>query len=357
MSATISLLRVCLLLLVLSVTHAEDAGNRPFADPLLDAEAQVWETALIERRLASSDPRQRYLGWIAATDGRLGEAAAAGLIARPSEEQMIADMAGADDPILWLWLLNSHRLAGKTASPQASALRETLLQRLPAQAPDLAHGWFHLLPSPETEGAEALAREVLRRAAEARDWRNGSADFLRAMLLGHDELPLPMGLREAPMAIDAGADVPGRVLPFIRATGYWAAYAIPAYQKLSRWCRRAGELGVVDSCVVIAEALAERGETLVDQMIGRRMRVDLAPLERVDPDWLLACRSYEWMFRQYSDLVRREPYADIQMVEHAWRQEGATESAIIADVLRQHGIDLQPADDFNPHCERDWKTD
>lgn len=358
MNSGIQTLFASLLLCVASVASAQDESSRWHPDERFNAVAREWKVAVIERQLASTDARQRYLGWMGLMAMRREDPTAASLLPQLTDEEVATEMTRTmpDDPIIWLWMLNAHAKFGAVASPAVIELRDSPQRHLLLDAPELVQGWLQVLPAPEDESQAGSVRELLAQAADADDWRDGSSDYLQAMLAGNSLVPLPAPLEAAELPWGESQSVPGRYLPQIEAVGWWAAYAQPSYRKLVAWCQRAEELDILDSCIAIADGLVEHGDTYIGQMIGLRVRRQLQDLEPTTPEWLLACRTSGWERYRFEKLARQGKAEFLDDLEQAWRQPKANEIRVVRQLLAKYAIDPVPPADFNPRCETNWRV-
>jgi hypothetical protein len=224
---------------------AAAAADSPAARAMaLQAQAQIGAAAdkLFAAMDRSPDPRTR----------------AAALLARDEREPLAAMARLTSDPTVYAMALQAcHRDGANPGHSGAASCAALSAQQLARLDPDNVAPWLWLaaeaLQRNDTQGvAEAVYRASLARESRLREF--GFAD------LALSALPADWPPREAMLA---GA----RVLEI------HAALALPSYVAVVQHCakERMQDANLQQTCERLARVLTQRGDTLVDYGIGRRL--------------------------------------------------------------------------------------
>lgn len=235
--------------------------------------------------------------------------------------QAALDAAGQD--------VQAYRLIASTKSPDAAALRAEALRRWSRLEPDnLAPLMHQKLPLPQW-------LEQARSATYLDSDLYGNVRWMQSALLRH-----PPTAQEL-VALNAGQPFSVEENAAVTALGISAAFAFPGYGVLTLSCkeeRLSADAQQLADCRHVAQLLATRSSTLLDQALGWSLLRQLAQSEDERARAQEQRRRLDWLMHQsmrhiprLSDVVRLLSDSSIQ-----------NERQMTERRLQQAGIALEP---------------
>lgn len=255
---------------------------------------QAHRASMISELSASSDPRDWAVADLLESASRVGSHAQEGqdgtLLQRAA--------AAAPDDTLVLWTAMLQRRA-------AGAKADDILTRLENLEPDNAAVWIEALTRAwQRNDRDASDAALARMATSTRDDDHFS-DLIKAQLDAYRRYPLPdefvrLSARKYPQSSVTA-------IPFVYTMATTAAFALPAYQSLTRACtidesneENASRAG---ACAAIGRLLATQGTTLIANRIGASV---LRLSRTFNDDDVERSRQQDWLMKQRSDLLSVE---------------------------------------------------
>lgn len=256
-----------------------------------------------------------------------------------------ARSVAGDDALVW-WTL-----AGDCPASAAACDRTSALARLREIEPDNALVWLVDLPNDSADEAAALDAALAWAAHATRfDMHYVERASRYADLLGPIEPPASL-LAAVPREFFVPATADG--VQTMVALSFVLGEAVPPIAPIMGACKAAASRpgsARHTSCRAIADTLANTSDSLLGARIGSRLKLALAAPGSERDAAETAQRKLAWLWEAGAELQSNgvdDPVFTAQQLAR-WREPGATELSMLRDLLRDHGVPLDPPADWTP---------
>ena len=271
---------------------------------------------------------------------------------QPADSQLQRDhlirrarVAAGDDALVW-WSLAGDCPASASACDRASAL-----ERLREIEPDNALVWLVDLPKDSSETAAAVDAALAQAALATRfdtHFVERAARYAEVLATVEPSAAL-LDAVPAEFMVPATADGVQTML----ALGFALAEATLPTSPVMSACRDAadeGATGRLADCRKIARVLGDASDSLVGASMGTKLRGMLATPGAELEEAELAKRKLDWLMLAGGELQAGNEVSPLFAAEMLarWRKPGATELSMLQDLLRDHGVPLDPPADWMP---------
>lgn len=234
------------------------------------------------------------------------------------------------------------------ATEGSTELRESVLQRLGAAAPENAATWVLVLNGATKRNDRAGVDAALHRIADASRFDTYSAKLLDVASDAYRRFPPPAALLASQ---HEGAPVSAELVATTSALALSGAHGMPAFQYLTNACRVDGirgiNLGRRDDCAAAGRLLMLHSDTLLASHIGMSL---LRVSKTYGDDDLRAARDVDWIFKQYMSFVPNDEsdaaFAQFVRFHDDWIATGSEVTAMRRSVERA-GLPLTPPGDWD----------
>lgn len=253
------------------------------------------------------------------------------------------DLAG-DDALVW-WSLAADCPASAAACDRASALA-----RLREIDPDNAWVWLVDLPDGDHDAAALDAALAQAARASRSDLHFVERAARYAELLRPTE-PTASLLAAVPAEFRIPATADG--MQMVLALGFALGQSMPAMSPLMKACEAAVAAPGSPrraSCRAMAHTLANASDSLMGALIGSRLQLALADAGPDRDAAEASRRKLAWLWEAGAELQSSDagdPSFSAEQLAR-WRKPGATELSMLRDLLRDHGVPLEPPHDWTP---------
>ena len=246
---------------------------------------------------------------------------------------------------MW-WSLASDCPASAAACDRASALA-----RLREIEPDNVLVWLADLPNDNDDEAAALDRALAQAARATRfDMHYVERAARYADLLGPIE-PSTTLLAAVPSEFLVPATVEG--VQTMAALSFVLGQAVPPVAPIMGACKAVAALpgsARHTSCRAIADTLTSASDSLLGAHIGSKLQLALAAPGAERDAAETSQRKLAWLWEVGAELqsaAEDDPAFSAEQLAR-WRTPGATELSMLRDLLRDHGVSLDPPADWTP---------